>query len=148
MSLNSLCPKGQFLWFQPGTRIHRSRDIQLYYISLKINVVIGAGHKIYCSFPKDKTQARASLVVQWLRIHLPMQGTRVQALVRQGPTCHKATKPVSRNCWACTLEPVSHDYWARVPRARAPQQEKPLQWEATAMRSDARQQRVAPAHRN
>ena len=36
----------------------------------------------------------ASLVVQWLRIHLPMQGTWVQALVREDPTCHRATKPV------------------------------------------------------
>ena len=28
-----------------------------------------------------KTHHRASLVAQWLRIHLPMQGTRVRALV-------------------------------------------------------------------
>ena len=27
----------------------------------------------------------ASLVVQWLRIHLPMQGTQVQSLVREDP---------------------------------------------------------------
>ena len=36
----------------------------------------------------------ASLVVQWLRICLPMQGTRVRALVWEDPTCHGATKPV------------------------------------------------------
>ena len=35
-----------------------------------------------------------SLVAQWLRIHLPMQGTRVRALAREDPTCHGATKPV------------------------------------------------------
>ena len=40
---------------------------------------------------------RTSLVAQWLRIHLPMQGTRVQALVREDPTCHGATKPVRHN---------------------------------------------------
>ena len=40
---------------------------------------------------------RASLVVQWLRIRLPMQGTRVRALVREDPTCHRATKPVHHN---------------------------------------------------
>ena len=28
----------------------------------------------------------ASLVVQWLRIHLPMQGTQVQSLVWEDPT--------------------------------------------------------------
>ena len=40
---------------------------------------------------------RTSLVVQWLRIYLPMQGTRVQALVQEDPTCHGATKPVHHN---------------------------------------------------
>ena len=39
----------------------------------------------------------ASLVAQWLRICLPMQGTRVQALVWEDPTCRGATKPVSHN---------------------------------------------------
>ena len=37
---------------------------------------------------------RASLVAQWLRICLPMQGTQVRALVREDPTCLRATKPV------------------------------------------------------
>ena len=36
----------------------------------------------------------ASLVAQWLRILLPMEGTRVQALVREDPTCRGATNPV------------------------------------------------------
>ena len=40
---------------------------------------------------------RASQVAQWLRTHLPMQGTRVRALVREDPTCHGATKPVRHN---------------------------------------------------
>ena len=40
---------------------------------------------------------RASLVVQWLRICLPMQGTRVRALVWEDPTCHGAAGPVSHN---------------------------------------------------
>ena len=35
-----------------------------------------------------------SLVAQWLRIHLPMQGTRVRALVQEDATCHGAAKPV------------------------------------------------------
>ncbi|KAJ8783825.1 hypothetical protein J1605_008868 [Eschrichtius robustus] len=38
-----------------------------------------------------------SLVAQWLRIRLPMQGTRVQALVWEDPTCRGATKPVHHN---------------------------------------------------
>ena len=44
-----------------------------------------------------RMQNGASLVVQWLRIRLPMQGTRVQAPVLEDPTCHGATKPVRHN---------------------------------------------------
>ena len=51
-----------------------------------------------------------SLVVQWLRIHLPVQGTQVRALVREDPTCRRATKPVRHNYRACALEPASHNY--------------------------------------
>ena len=40
---------------------------------------------------------RASLVAQCLRVCLPMQGTRVRALVWEDPTCHGATGPVSHN---------------------------------------------------
>ena len=39
----------------------------------------------------------ASLMAQWLRIRLPMQGTRVRALVQEDPTCYAATKPVRHN---------------------------------------------------
>ena len=56
---------------------------------------------------------RASLVAQWLRICLLMQGTRVRALVWEDPTCHGATRP------------VSHNYWACASGACAPQQERP-----------------------
>ena len=44
------------------------------------------------------TSTWASLVTQWLRICLPMQGTRVRALVWEDPTCCRATGPVSHNC--------------------------------------------------
>ena len=70
----------------------------------------------------------ASLVAQWLRVCLPIQGTRVRALVWEDPTCHRATRP------------VSHNYWACASGACAPQQERPRQWEArnTAMKSGPR----------
>ena len=45
-------------------------------------------------------QARASLLVQRLRIRPPMQGTRVGTLVQEDPTCYGATKPVHHNYWA------------------------------------------------
>ena len=61
-----------------------------------------------------------SLVAQWLRICLPMQGTRVWALIREDPTCRRATKPVRHNYWGCALEPASHSYWALVPQLLKP----------------------------
>ena len=39
----------------------------------------------------------SSLVVQWLRIHLPTQGTRVPSLVQEDPTWGGATKPMRHN---------------------------------------------------
>ena len=35
-----------------------------------------------------------SLVVQWIRIHLPMQEPQVLSLVLEDPTRHGATKPM------------------------------------------------------
>ena len=94
----------------------------------------------------QSSTAQTSLVVQWLRIRLPMQGTRVQALVREDHTRRGATKPVRHNYWARVpqlLSPCATTTEARVPRARAPQQEKPLQWEARSPKP-----RVAPARHN
>ena len=45
------------------------------------------------------TYERTSLVVQWLRIYLPMQGTLIQSLVLEDSTYCRATKP-----WAITTE--------------------------------------------
>ena len=47
---------------------------------------------------KEIVTLGASLVAQWLRICLLMQGTRVRALVWEDPTCHGAAGPVSHNC--------------------------------------------------
>ena len=73
-----------------------------------------------CSEWGKKVSLGTSLVAQWLRIHLPMQGTLVRALVQEDPTCPGATKPVRHNYWACTLEPASHNYWAHVPQLLSP----------------------------
>ena len=37
-------------------------------------------------------------------------GDTVLSLVREDPTCHRATKPVCHNYGACALEPASHNY--------------------------------------
>ena len=49
-----------------------------------------------------------SLVIQWLRVCLTIQGTWVQSLVQKDSTCCRITKPVHHN-----------------RGARAPQLEKP-----------------------
>ena len=73
-----------------------------------------------------KIPTRASLVAQWLRICLPMQGTRVWALGWEDPTCHGATKPVHHNYWACALEPASHNHWAHMPQLLKPARLEPV----------------------
>ena len=84
-------------------------------------------------FSKYRFKVRGtSLVVQWLRIHLPMQGTRVQSLVWEDPTCRGATKPVSHNYWACMsqllkpvgLEPMLHNKRSHHSKPHSPQLEK------------------------
>ena len=52
---------------------------------------------MYSSPSFKNYQIRASLVAQWLRICLPMQGTLVRALVWEDPTCRGATRPVHHN---------------------------------------------------
>ena len=44
-----------------------------------------------------EVKLRTSLVVQWIRICLPMQGTQVQSLVWEDPTRCRATKPMCHN---------------------------------------------------
>ena len=74
-----------------------------------------------------KRELRASLVAQWLRICLPIQRTRVRALVWEDPTCRGATRP------------VSHNYWACASGACAPQQEAAIvRGPCTAMKSGPR----------
>ena len=84
----------------------------------------------------------ASLMAQWLRIRLPMQGTRVWALVREDPTCRRATKPMRHNYWACALEPTSHNYWAHVPQLLKPARLEPV------LRNKRSHCNEKPAHRN
>ena len=83
-----------------------------------------------------------SLVGQWLRIHLPMQGAQVRALVREDPTCRGAAKPVRHNYWACALEPVSHHYWAHVPQLLKPVRQEPVLHNKRSHRNEK------PMHRN
>ena len=83
-----------------------------------------------CLISSNNSRGWTSLVAQWLRIHQPMQGIWAQA----GKIPHAAEQ----------LNPRATTTEACEPRARAPQQEKPPQWEARA----PQRRRVAPARRN
>ena len=76
---------------------------------------------------------RASLLAQWLRICLVMQGTWVQSLVWEDPTCCTATKLCTT-----TIELVLWRLRVAItephpPRAGALQLEKQPQWEALTL---------------
>ena len=90
------------------------------YISRNLSISSTLFNLLLIQLIIKKSKQGTSLVVQWLRICLPKQGTRVWSLVRKDPTCHGATKPVCHNCRACALEPMSNNYWAHVPQLLKP----------------------------
>ena len=78
-----------------------------------------------------------SLVVQWLRTHLPTQGTQVPSLVGEDSTRQGATKPMNCSYRVCTLELTNHNYGAHVLQLPKPTHPKghAVQQGATATRS-------------
>ena len=72
-------------WTRPSHQLaHRGSSSQLCPLSLKVGVTILPRYKV-----KKKTMWGTSLVIQWLKLQLPMQGAQVQSLVRElDPTCH------------------------------------------------------------
>ena len=74
-----------------------------------------------------KKSLKTSLVAQWIRIHRPMQGIRVQPLIQEDPTRCRGAKPVQT-----TTEPMSPNYGSPAPRACAPQPEEPPRQDACA----------------
>ena len=68
------------------------------------------------------------LVIQRIRIRLPVQETRVRSLVWEDSTCHGATKSMCHNYWSpLTWRPHAAATEVRVPRACALQRGTPLQ---------------------
>ena len=66
------------------------------------------------------TSSGTSLVVQWIRICLPKQGTWVPSLVWEDSTRCGGTNPRHDDYWAHTLEPVSCNYWGCVTQLLKP----------------------------
>ena len=63
-------------------------------------------------------------MVQWLRIFLPMLGTRIRSLVGEESTSGRANRTACHKYWAQVLETASRNFWSLEPGAQAPQ-EKP-----------------------
>ena len=91
---------------------------------------------LYPPLGKLPVGIRTSLVVQWLRICLLVQGTWIWSLVWKDAACLRTTTPTCYNS-PRTATAVNH-----VPRAYALQREESPQWEAQAL-----QGRVDPTHR-
>ena len=86
---------GPFPWRKVGpleTPLISSDIKEEHYVNFMSHATIPLGH-----VPSKDQGVGASLVAQWLRICLPMQGTRVRALVWEDPTCHGATGPVNHS---------------------------------------------------
>ena len=82
---------------------------------------------------------RASLVVQWLRIHLAMKGAPVQPLVQEDPICCRAPKPMLHNYRALRQKTLKTESLELVfLNKRSHHSEKPAH----------RNRGVAPAHHN
>ena len=54
--------------------------------------------KQYAEQGSEEKMQRDFLVIQWLRVHLPGQGTRVRSLVGEDPVRLAASEPGHRNC--------------------------------------------------
>ena len=64
-----------------------------------------------------------SVVAQWIRILLPMQGTRVQPLAWEDSTCHTATRPCAATesmLRACQLQLLKQVHLEPVLSKRNP----------------------------
>ena len=74
-------------------------------------LLVPGGHAKCCSCSEkqfgsfiQRCMYGTSLVVQWLRICLPMQATLVWSLVQEDSTCLGATKLMCHNYWVCPLK--------------------------------------------
>ena len=99
-----LLPQGSFHSTTPLTSTPRSslcfHETLACFPIWKCHWAPGKAENVYflCKIPRIRQSVSGtSLVVQWLTICLPVQGTQVRSLVLEDPTCCGATKPVRHN---------------------------------------------------
>ena len=68
----------------------------------KMRALMAAFNQRPVEFGASTAQLWTCLVVQWLRICLPMQGTWVRSLVRKDPTCHGAMTTTNSHYYSST----------------------------------------------
>ena len=79
---------GNVNWFSQSGKLFSSKADHTYAQHLRDPMARSVAHGNGC---------RTSLVVQWLGVQLPMQGTQVPSLVQDDPTGPRATKPTRHN---------------------------------------------------
>ena len=118
-SLNPFFPLSLFLFFLPSLRTNKAFFKHHLYAKVVILIIVVLAEWKSNQMTKSPCSPRpyhlwgetnalyvvpenngASLGVQWLRIHLPMQGTRVPSLVWEDPIYPGAAKPVCHSYWS------------------------------------------------
>ena len=82
-------------------------------------------HQVLCPQKGRNNPHGTSLMVQWRRIHLPMQGTWVRCLVLEEPTHCGVPKPMCHNSWAYMLQLLKPMFLEPVLPKRSHHNEKP-----------------------
>ena len=85
------------------------------FISISLSVYVKEKHG---RLKSSKGKHWASLVAQWLRVSLPMQGTRVRALVWEDPTCPLGGSHMPRSNWAREPQLLSLRVWSLCSATR------------------------------
>ena len=117
------CSTGNYIQYPV---INHNKSMKKEYIYNWITLLYSRNsHKIVSQLYFNKINLwkkfRASLMVQWLWMHLPIQWTWVWSLVQEDPTCCRATKPMHHNYWTPNaLESVLYNkgsHWSHAMRS-------------------------------
>ena len=106
--LNNFALWAAFMFYSMGLfhnlRIQLKKSDSVIYSLRKVTLPFQPSLSSSVTWPYvlKKALCGTSLVVQWLRIHLPMHGTWLWSLVREDSTWRGATKPMSTTSQPCT----------------------------------------------
>ena len=123
LTLSQAIPRIQFPPSTPNPWLLCAYRVYRYEVHCTLTGVPAGHHKTtpLCDAGRVclKVDGQASLVIQWLRICLLMQGTPIRSLIQEDPTCCRTTMPMCHNHWAHALEPGSCSHWTCVSQQRS-----------------------------